>query len=131
MARTQCVVIYSTAQCKARRVFTPDDDSQIPNIVASTVPGEAVIVTFIATLNSFSNIDAFLQNTLGKSAKSDRCMVKGMDGTVVGLCLADPTIDKHPHGPLMVDQTGAADIGQQIVNGIAQPRMYVGHLPTG
>src|SRR5205807_1944920 len=100
---------YSPTQGVRRTTIIPDDDSQVPGYADWLQGmGESVLV---GTLEDYRSIgpDVMLARHRGQEPSSDRCAVVSQDGVVVALVRADPEIDKHPDGRLVIHET--AQIG--------------------
>lgn len=101
--KTKVIIVYSPNLAKRRRVIIPDDDSEISVHQTNVSPGEAVHIGKITDYELIGP-DAMLANHLGVQSSSDRCVIVN-NGIVIGGCCADPAIDTHPEGDLVLHPT--------------------------
>jgi hypothetical protein len=120
MSRSLVVIGYSPAQARRRSVAVPDDDSEVPGLVALfRKMGEATVVVSLG-LYRLIGPDAALQQVLGRAPVKDRCALVDAGGVVRGFVGADPGIDRlpvhidgHPH-TLRYDPDGTLQVGQGV-----------------
>lgn len=93
MPASKVVIVYSPGQALRRVVTIPDDDSQVPALVANVSRGERVLVTSLG-LYRLIGPDAILERVTGRKRTSDYCAVVDGRGVVIGHLCADPAIDR-------------------------------------
>jgi hypothetical protein len=121
VAQTQVVIVYSVALGRRRTVIIPDDDSEVPIHLANILPGEAAFAGSLAQYHGIGP-DAMVFAKTGHAPLSDRCIVvapNAVPQSVAAVIRADPAIDSHPLGNIIIDVTGQAVPGLLVVNGVA------------
>lgn len=119
MAQTQCVIVYSPNLNIRRSVIIPSDDSQVAHHATNLVKGEAALIGTLADYNSIGP-DAMLAAHTAQQPSSDRCIIVSPNalGTILGAVRADPAIDTHPAGTLVLHPTA-------LVGGTYKNAVYV------
>ena len=105
---TRLVVIYATHSKVLRRKIIPDDDSQLG--LHQPGPGESRLVMPLSAPFDDTACRAAIAAVTGAVPPSGRCCIVDAGGNVVGVCNADPALDKHPAGQLVAhDLAGPGD----------------------
>jgi len=121
LAQTKVVIVYSPDQCRRRVAYVPDDDAEVPGLLAHVANFDSRLGLMVGDRGDYHRLglDEMLKRFTGRPPSSDRCIVKGADGTVAAVIHGDPTLDTHPLGQILHDITGNARVGQMVVAGIA------------
>jgi hypothetical protein len=123
--------VYSIATGQIRRYYYPTDDSQIATY--PLLPGEAIVSI---SRGPYPNAAAWqtavttaVTNAAGKAPGNPRCAMIDANGNVVGVIMADPSIDS-VSGMTLVNTT-VADVGWTwtIGGGFVGPTPVIGVKP--
>jgi hypothetical protein len=106
-AATQLAVFFATESKILRRKIIPDDDTQLAALRAP--PGESLILLPLAKPYDDAACRAAICEATGLRAPSGRCCVVDDTGTVIGVCNADPAIDKFAQGQLVASDNAGLD----------------------
>jgi hypothetical protein len=100
---TQLAVFYATCSKILRRKVIPDNDGQLA--VHQPAPGESRLLMPLDQRYDDAACRAAIAAATGVAPPSGRCVVVDDRGVVIGICNADPAIDVHPLGRLVVHET--------------------------
>jgi hypothetical protein len=107
---TQLVVIYATDSGILRRKIIPDNDAQLA--LHQPGPGESRLLLPLQQPYDDAACRAAIAAATGGESQSSRCCVIDHRGQVIGVCSADPALDRHPGGRLILHET--AGIGDTL-----------------
>lgn len=93
MARTSIGLVIASGSKILRRVIVPDDDVELENR-SHVQPGEMLIRYPADAPRDLESLKSAVQTATGVLPPSARTAVVNANGDVVGLCLADPALDK-------------------------------------
>jgi len=114
-SKSIALIVYSPTLGGRRRVYIPEDDSQVPFLLRTVQPGEAVMFAKRAQIWELGP-DEVLARYLGRQPQSDRCVLADFAGKVTAELHADPLIDTHPDGKLYADPNRKARVGDYVHN---------------
>ena len=100
---THLAVFYATNSKVLRRKVIPDHSAQLAQL--RTEPRESVLLLPLAGPYYDAACRAAIAEATGCTPPSGRCCVVDQSGKVVAICNADPTLDVHPRGRLVADDT--------------------------
>lgn len=103
---TQLVVIYATRSKILRRKIIPDNDAQLA--VHRAGPGESRLLLPLSEAYDDAACCAAIAAASGYPPPSARCAIIDGDGNVIGVCNADPELDRHPAGLLVAHDIARA-----------------------
>lgn len=105
MAATKLIVIYASRSGILRRKIIPDDDAQLD--LHQPGPGESRLLLPLDRRHDDAACRAAVEEATGVTPPSGRCAVLDDNGQVVAICHADPALDAHPSGRLMLHDSAA------------------------
>jgi hypothetical protein len=111
---THLAVFYATNSKILRRKVIPDDNAQLAQLRAE--PGESVLLLPLNRPYDDAACRAAIAEVTGCRPPSGRCCVVDESGSVIAVCNADPTLDRHPQGRLVTDETAVP--GDRFVGGV-------------
>jgi hypothetical protein len=111
--QTKVVIVYSPNVLQRRHVVIPTDDSEVGIHTANLQPGEAAVVGLLSDYHAIGP-DAMLAKLFSVPPSNHRSVVVNAFGVVVDVVQMDPAIDQHPHGRLLRDPMGLAQVGQSV-----------------
>jgi hypothetical protein len=114
------VIIYATGSKTLRRKIILDHESQLD--LHQPGPGESRLLLPLSAPFDDAACRTAIAVATGMEPPPGRCCVIDRDGTVVGLCNADPALDTHPAGRLVAH--GVAGPGDRYEDGVFK-REYV------
>ncbi|MBV8133691.1 MAG: hypothetical protein JO282_14440 [Alphaproteobacteria bacterium] len=100
---TQLAVFYATGSKILRRKVIPDNDAQL--VLHQPGLGESRLLLPLDRPYDDAACCAAIAAATGAYPPSSRCAVVGEDGGVVTTCHADPDLDVHPMGKLVLHPT--------------------------
>ena len=98
---TQLAVFYATGSKILRRKVIPDNDAQL----ARHRPGPGESRLLLPLDQPYD--DMACRAATGVIPPSGRCCIVDADGYVIATCNADPALDTHPLGRLVMHDTAA------------------------
>jgi len=105
---TRLVVIYATGSKILRRKIFVDDDSHLD--LHQPGAGESRLLLLLSGPFDDAACRAAIAAATGVEPPSGRCCIVDDEGSVVGVCNADPALDAHPAGQLVAhDLAGPGD----------------------
>jgi hypothetical protein len=111
---TQLAVFYATQSKILRRVVIPDHDAQLEGLAVP--PGESVLWMQLDRPHDEGSCRAAIATATGVVPPSGRCCVVDERGVVIAVCNADPALDAHPQGWLVVSEH--ANPGDRYAGGV-------------
>ena len=111
---TQLAVFYATQSKILRRIVIPDNDAQLK--LLAVAPGESVLWMQLDRPHDKASCRAAVAAATGVVPPSGRCCVVDERGVVIAVCNADPALDAHPQGWLVVNEH--ANPGDRYAGGV-------------
>ena len=102
---TQLAVFYATGSKILRRKVIPDNDAQLARHRPG--PGESRLLLPLDQPYDDMACRAAVAAATGVIPPSGRCCIVDADGYVIATCNADPALDTHPLGRLVMHDTAA------------------------
>jgi len=105
MGATQLAVFYATGSKILRRKVIPGNDAQLA--LHQPGPGESRLLLPLDQPYDDAACRAAIATATGMLPPSGRCCIVDADGYVIATCNADPALDTHPLGRLVMHDTAA------------------------
>src|SRR5215475_9034950 len=102
-------IIYATGSKAIRRIIVPDVDSALKDGTNKVSSGETMLVSSGAS--DLASCMAAVQQATGQVSPYPRCVVIDQANKVIDYAMADPALDTHPLGALVMVSVDGIAVG--------------------
>lgn len=103
-------IIYATGSKAIRRIIVPDRDTALTDGTHLAGTGETLLVA-AGPANDLATCMALVQEATGQVSPYPKCVVVDKTNKVVAYAMADPALDTHPLGTLLMVSADGIAVG--------------------